>query len=471
MSRKTTAAARRTLCSTASVPMRTGVAGIPSPPERCLLRLRGAGAGACGPGTDDRRGQTSPTSAPRSAADSSRNRDTPARSVFMRSFPQAGRRRGGARSHSAGSAGRVPSCATAAPQVVHWASSRRPRTGQEAGPPRSVVEAHQGPRRSTAWGRRARHGPGARTLRRTGRCGVGVAAIDPFHGRPTGPLGRDGEPLSALPALTTVGGHGRGDDAGTASPAGPFGDDVHRAVRSAHSPPDRTRRGHRGTRAAETWKRGPGREPGFPTTIGQPAAAGRPVRGGRVAPPHQAPPEALGPPTQGTRTRTPPGRATVFGHVDHRQHEVEQIGRRRNPQHGGCPPPPPPGAATMSAEDGRRGLVGLLTTDSPRTPAALPDPPPRPATDVRTRRRRHARGRTGSDRPNARPPTRPDPRPPAAGPDRTNATAGGARRPRAGSTSSSTTHRRRGGRAGRPAPGCRRRRRRSSSRERRSRRA
>ena len=71
MSKKTTAAAWRTRCSTASVPTSTGAAG-----------KTGSALPARGPAT-------SPTSTPSSAASSSRSRLTPARSVFMRSRPQA----------------------------------------------------------------------------------------------------------------------------------------------------------------------------------------------------------------------------------------------------------------------------------------------------------------------------------------------------------------------------------------------
>ena len=106
MSRKATAAARRTRCSTASVPIRTGASG------------RGGSAPAArGPAT-------SPTSAPSSAANSSRSRLTPARTVFMRSRPQAAHTTGRVSSQRGQRSTSSPrGCAAAAPQRAQRASS------------------------------------------------------------------------------------------------------------------------------------------------------------------------------------------------------------------------------------------------------------------------------------------------------------------------------------------------------------
>ena len=118
MSKKATAAARRTRCSTASVPTRTGADGRGDP-------LPPAGEPA-----------TSPTSTPSSAPSSSRNRLTPARSVFMRSRPHATHTTGrmspqrGQCSPSA-SRGR----AAAAPHRAQRASSPQCRHASKRAPP------------------------------------------------------------------------------------------------------------------------------------------------------------------------------------------------------------------------------------------------------------------------------------------------------------------------------------------------
>ena len=119
MSRKATAAARRTRCSTASVPIRTGVGGDG----------RLGAARARGPAT-------SPTSAPSSAASSSRSRLTPARNVFMRSRPQAAQTTGRVSSQRGQRSTSSPrGWATAAPQRVQQASSPQWRQASKRAPP------------------------------------------------------------------------------------------------------------------------------------------------------------------------------------------------------------------------------------------------------------------------------------------------------------------------------------------------
>ena len=195
MSRNATAAARRTRCSTASVPMRTGVAGTPSEPRD---RARRAG-----------RAGTSPTSTPSRAATSSRRRDTPARSVFMRMRPQAAQTSGRS----------LPQRGQRSPDRIlgHGRATGRAlrqlatvRAGQQAGPTRPVVEAHQRPPPRDQLGV-VEHGSGQahELLGEHAGARVRPPPVHALDGRPARPLAPRPEACStARPALTTTGGQG-----------------------------------------------------------------------------------------------------------------------------------------------------------------------------------------------------------------------------------------------------------------------
>ncbi len=227
------------------------------------------------------------------------------------------------------------------------------RTGQEAGPARPVVETHQGPAPVDGVGV-VEHGTGQahELFGEQAAARVGAAAIHPFHGRPAGPLRRHGKRVQRSAGAHHGRRAGRGDDAGTAGPPAPLGDDVDRAVGRRTLLPIGLVVGVEDEGGRDLGKWGPGRGPAShhnrPTR-----ARGRPIRGGRVPPPHQAPTEALGPADRGNQDEDPSGPGHRLGRLDHREHEVEQIGGRRNPQHGGCSLRYRPGH--HAAEDGRRG--------------------------------------------------------------------------------------------------------------------
>ena len=430
MSRNTTAAARRTRCSTASVPTRTGVAGISSPPEPEPAPARAARDRAtAGP-------DTSPTSTPSRAATSSRSRDTPARSVFMRSCPQAAQTRGRS----------LPQRGQRRPVP----SAPRPRRRSCTGPARRRRRRPAGGpdpsgRRSTPGARAARplrvveHAAGQahELFGEHAAARVGAAAVHPLDGRPAGPLRRDGKRLQRRPALHHGRRAGRGDDAGAARPPGPFGHHVDRAVGRRALLPVGLVVGIEHECGRQLGKRGPGRGPA--PDHDRPTGARRgPVRRGRIAPPDQAPAEPLGPADRGNQDEHPAGPGHDLGSVDHRQHQVDQIGGRRDPQHGGCPPPPPARATMSSKTSARQGPPVAATA---RPPPPTPAPAPAPAGNRRTgpRRRRHAE----EERDRAGPaPGRPLGQLEDRGrraPARPALQRRGARRPRAGVTSSSTT--------------------------------
>ena len=378
---------------------------------------------------------TSPTSAPRRAATSSRNRDTPARSVFMRNFPQA--------AQTQGALAPTARASQAGPVLGHGRTAGRAlgqfpagRTGQKAGPARPVVETHQGPApRRPRRGRRARQ-----RARRTNS-----SENRPLRGSAPRRSTRSTADQPALSAATgsalqrPAGAHhgrraGRGDDAGTAGPPGPFGDDVDRAVGRRALLPVGLVVGIEDEGGRQLGQRGPGRGPA--SDHNRPARTrGGPVRRGRVSPPHQAPTEALGPADRGNQDEHPSGPGHRLGRVDHRQHEVDADRWSAESATRWMFPPPPPGPPcrrrrspwSLRPRPAGPGQAG----PTPR-PTPLPLPRPRPADRARGAAATPRRGRTGSGRPSARPPTRPDPPPRAAGPSRTSPTAGGARRPRAG---------------------------------------
>ena len=303
MSRKATAAARRTRCSTASVPIRTG--------------RRGTGGS-----TPARRGPaTSPTSAPSSAASSSRSRLTPARKR-LHPQPAAGR------AHD-----RAGLVAARAAQHLLAPRLRRGRTaagaagqlaavtaGQQAGAARAVVDADQGP----ALDRRGivEDGPGQtdELLGEHAAARVGAAAIDPLQDGPARPLLAGARaPASAArrappapPAARARRGRRERPRAGPARSGRPP------RCRWGRSPPGRPRRGHRARRRPPAGAPGPRPRPGC-----RPRRATR--RGPAPSRPRSATPgvpsravSRSAHPADGTSTSTLPARARTAGSVQRR---------------------------------------------------------------------------------------------------------------------------------------------------------
>ena len=168
MSRNATAAARRTRCSTASVPISTGASGTGVSP-----------AAARGP-------VTSPTSAPSNAASSSRSRLTPARNVFIRSRPQAAHTTGRVSSQRGQRSTSSPrGCAAAAPQRAHRASSPQWRHASRRAPPVRLYTQTSGPRSEPGHVVENRTGQADELLREHAAARVGAPAVDPFQDGPT----------------------------------------------------------------------------------------------------------------------------------------------------------------------------------------------------------------------------------------------------------------------------------------------
>ena len=282
MSRKATAAARRTRCRTASVPTSTGASGtrrlgLPDAPDR--------------PPRPPRRRAAPP--APRAAG----SRRPAASSCAAARRP---RRR----------SGRVLAATRAAQHLlVAWPLTPRHRSGRTAPAPRSGGRPAGGRRpcgcRRRPEGRVAAAAGSSSTerARRTNSsenmpgARVGPAPVDQLERRPSPPAPRG----PAARTFSRSGGgqrdrrDGRDQDARGAVAPGPF--DQRRRPRCtwARSPPGRRRRARRARRAAASRGTGAQAPARLPTTMGHPALASLPGPGGRAAAAHQPGGQALGP--------------------------------------------------------------------------------------------------------------------------------------------------------------------------------
>ena len=300
MSRKATAAARRTRCSTASVPDQDGG-----------RRERRLGPAARGPAT-------SPTSTPSSAASSSRRRLTPARRVFMRSRPQAAQTTGrvssqrGQRRHLLARGAAPPPHRSARSGPVRR-SAGRPASGRR----RCGCRRRPAGRARAPPARRGRNGPGGRTPRRTCRCAGRHRDDRPARGRaiPPAPAGASGASVRSPGAGRQRHRAARATPArqGTPSRAARSMSDVHRAVGGgALLPVGRVVRvEHDGGRQPRA--RGPRRRPGSRRRRASPhgpapsvPAVGHPRRSSRAV-------SRSAHPTDGTSTSTLPPRARTAG--------------------------------------------------------------------------------------------------------------------------------------------------------------
>ncbi len=323
MSRKATAAARRTRCRTASVPMSAGAVGSAD--------VGAADARPCNLGHlhPEQSGQlfAQPAHAgpqrlhAQPAAGGAHDRPHVATARAAQDLLVTRLRRGGAAPRAAG-------------QLPAMAARQQPS------PTGAVVDAHQG----SPFGRRGgivEHGPGEahELLGEQARPGVGTAAVDPFERRPPGPLlgcrhRLDGE-------LRAPGERhrrdGRDQDARGLGASGPLEQHVDRAVRRRALLPVGRVMGIEHDRGGEPRHRGPGAgaaphddRPAGPRLV--------PRTGGRAPPPDQARRQALRPAGGGDEHDDAAPRGADPGLRHDRQHEVDQVGGRRQADDRGARP-------------------------------------------------------------------------------------------------------------------------------------